>query len=261
MEVLTGYVVAAGTTPTPLTMASGNSLVVRNAPPGTDIRLLQAWVDSQGDGFLRIRGPEFHDNVQGLRLGHQTSVVHPLLPDGVFQRLYPQQVIVAELTGSATSGDIDTACLLLWYKELPGVSARLIDVAELVRRIKNILATENTIAAGTSGGYSGEETVISEMNTFKANTDYALIGYLVRTYECAVVRWRGVDTGNLGVGGPGCEDLKELTRRWFIWLSEKYGIPTIPVFNSANFNATYIDVAQDENGNDPVVTSIWAELG
>jgi hypothetical protein len=74
------------------------------------------------------------------------------------------------------------------------------------------------------------------------------------------VRWRGVDTGNLGVGGPGTDLLKELTQKWFIWLSERTGLPCIPVFNSANRAGILLDASQDENGLDVIVNSIFVEL-
>jgi hypothetical protein len=79
--------------------------------------------------------------------------------------------------------------------------------------------------------------------------------------ECAAVRWLGVDTGNLGVGGPGALESKGLTARWFVALSERFNLPLIPVFNSANKAGILIDAAQDENGADVTVTSIFAELG
>ena len=100
----------------------------------------------------------------------------------------------------------------------------------------------------------------------KANTDYALVGYLVSPVagqtvgECGCVRWRGVDTGNLGVGGPGSDTDRWLTSQWFLWLSERTGLPLVPVFNSANRAGILLDIAQDENGVDVLVTSIFAEL-
>jgi hypothetical protein len=260
MEVITGFAIAPGTTFTSLTMASGNSATIRNAPLGSDIFLLNAWADNQGAGTFRIRSPKLHDNVQGIRLDVTASDVVPLLPPGFRQRLVPQDTLVLEITGSATAGDIETACLLIYYSDLPGTDARLVSPADIMGRIRNIVTVENTLALGTGGGYSGEEAINSEFDLLKANTDYALLGYLVDA-ECAVVRWRGVDTGNLGVGGPGNETLRNETRDWFVRLSLAYNLPLIPVFNSANKAGLLLDGAQDENGVDVTVTSILAELG
>jgi len=260
LELLTGIATAPGTTFTTLTMAAGNSATVRNAPLERRVWLLQAWVDAQGAGTFRIRSPRLHDNVQGIRLDTTTGYPVPLLPWGTPQRLVPQDTLVLEITGSATSGDIETGCLLVWYEDLPGVSSRFIDVATLKSRMANLLTVENTLALGTAGGYSGEEAINAEFDLMKANTDYALLGYLVDA-ECAAVRWRGSDIGNIGVGGPGEPDIRELTKDWFVVLTEKYGIPLIPVFNSANRPGILVDGAQDENGTDVTVTSIFAELG
>lgn len=259
LEIVGGQTTAAGATLTALSVFTGNSLTVRNAPPGTDIRLLQAWVKSQATGILRLRGPEFHDNVQGLRLGHIAALVRPLIPRRPFQRLYAQQVITAELSGSAVAGDLDIAHLLLYYADLPGVVARLISAEDVLARMRHLIGVENTISTGVAGGWSGEEAINAEQDTFKANTDYALVGYITNI-RCGAVRWRGVDTGNLGVGGPGDISDTELSSEWFLWLSAVYGLPLVPVFNSANKGSILIDASQDEDGADPRVTSIFAEL-
>lgn len=260
LELLTGFVTAPSTTFTGLTMAAGNSLNIRNAPIEARPQLLSAWADNQGAGNLRIRSPRMHDNTQGIRLGVVISEPRPLLPFLPRQGLYPQDTLTVELTGSATGGDIETACLLIYYPDLPGIDARLIGVEELMTRARNILTIENSLATGTAGGYSGEEAINAEIDLLKANEDYALIGYAVSA-ECATVRWRGADTGNLGIGGPGCIGMDEILRRWFIFISEESGLPLIPVFNSANKAAILLDAAQDENGADVIVTSIFAELG
>jgi hypothetical protein len=260
LEIIGGYATAPSTTFTALTMFTGNSLAIRNAPLESDVKLLQAWVDAQGAGCLRIRSPRLHDNVQGIRLYTVVSEVAPLLPWGFPQKLIPQDTLVAELTGSATSGDIESAALLIYYSDLKGVDARLASVDDVLRRMVNIVTVENTIATGTGGGWTGEEALNAEFDLLKANTDYALLGYLVSA-ECLAVRWRGVDTGNLGVGGPGHEALKGVTANWFVRLSQAYGMGLIPVFNSANKAGILVDAAQDENGADVTLTSIFAEIG
>lgn len=260
LEILTGYVTAPSTTITALTMASGNSLTIRNAALDTKIHLLSAWADNQGAGVLRIKSPRMHDNVQGMRLHVVASEPEPLFPLGLKQNLIPQDTLDVGLSGSATSGDVETACLLVYYENLPGVAARLIGIEELMSRMKNIVTVENTLSLGTAGGYSGEEAINAEYDLLKANTDYALIGYLVSA-ECACVRYRGVDFGNLGIGGPGNADDKDVTREWFMRLSRETALPLIPVFNSANKAGILIDGAQDEDGTDSLVITILAELG
>lgn len=259
IDLITGRVTAPGATLTGLTMSAGDTLTIRNAPLDSMVRLLQVWADNQAAGTLRIRSPRLHDNVEGIRLDVSASDPKPLLPERFVQPLIPQDTLIAELSGSATAGDIESAAMLLFYDNLPGIAARLIDPATLLANMVNLVSVENTLALGTGGGYSGEEALTAEFDQLKANTDYALLGYLVDA-ECAAVALRGSDTGNLRVGGPGDELGRDYTRHWFYRLSERYQTPLIPVFNSANKDAILADGVQDENGTDVTVTWLFAQL-
>lgn len=259
LELIAGRVVAPGTTLTPITINTGNSLTIRNAPFDSDVFILQAWATNQSAGILRIRSPKLHDNVQGLRLRTVAARAFPLLPLGTPQKTFPQEALTVELSGSATAGDIEMAALLLYYSNLPGVDARLHSIDDIAPRVKHIFPVETSITPGTSGDYSGEKTIVADFDLFKANTDYALLGYRV-TARANLVRYRGADTGNLGIGGPAEPELAWLTERFFVTLSETYNIPAIPVFNSANKGAILVDTQQDENATALVVTSYFAEL-
>lgn len=258
MQVLSGFVTAPSTTFTALTMGSGDSLTVRNHPRGRGW-LLNAWADSQTAGNLRILSAQMHDNVQGIRLFSVASEVAPLMTPGLKVPLEPFDTMVVSLTGSATSADIESACLLMFYEDAHGFDARLLTWAQVKPRIIDVFTVENTLALGTGGGYSGEEAINAEFDQFKSNFDYALLGYTVSA-ECAMVGWRAPDTSNLRVGGPGNELRKELTAGWFKYLSEEYQIPAIPIFNANNKGGILIDGVQDENGTDTTVTSIFARL-
>lgn len=260
MEVISGHVTAPSTTFTAWTVHTGNSLTIRNSDPTKKIWLLSAWADQQAAGVLRVRSPKLHDNVQGLRMDTVISEVYPLLPIGYKQQLYAQDTLVVEQTGSATAGDFESGALLVWYEDLPGQNARLIGYDDLMKKASNLVTVDCTVTTTTAGGYTGSVAINSTFDLLKANTDYALVGYLVSA-ECAVVRWSGVDVGNLGVGGPGHELNKQLTSEWFTRLARLSGVPTIPVFNSANKAGFTVDCVQDENAAAVVVTSILAEIG
>lgn len=259
LEVITGFVTAPDTTQTALTLAVGNTLTVRSHPFEANAMLLQVWADNQTAGTLRIRSPRLHDQVQGIRLDVLSSDVKPLLPKGMGEPLFPQDTLDVDLSGSATAGDIETAALLVYYQDLPGIDSRLMRPSEVLPRIRHIVTVENTLALGTGGGYSGEEAIDAEFDLLRANTDYAILGYLVDA-ECAVVRWRGPFSGNLGLGGPGDDAGRDYTRSWFINLSEEHDLGLIPVFNAADKSNVLIDGAQDENGTDVTVTTILAQL-
>jgi hypothetical protein len=259
LEVISGYVTAPSTTFTAWTMAAGNTLTVRNARLESKVRLLQAWADNQTAGNLRIRSPKLHDNVQGIRLYIVASDTTPRLPNRHNQLLIPQDTLIVEQTGSATSGDIESGCLLVFYEDLPGCDSRLISAEDVYTRGVNTLTVENTLSLGTAGGYSGEEAINAEFDLLKANTDYAIAGYLVSA-ECACVRWRGADTGNLGIGAPGSDDKPNVTASFFLDLSRLHGLPLVPVFNAANKGGFLIDGMQDENGTDVTLSTILVEL-
>lgn len=259
LEIVGGQVTAPGTNLTGLTPFAGNSFTIRNAPEESKIYLLQTWVKSQGSGIFRIRSPFLHDNVQGLRFRHKSGQIEPLMTDGFLQTLKPQDTLILEMTGSAAAGDIEQAFMLIYYENLPGIEGRFISPSELNERIEYLFTVENTINPGSAGGWSGEELINVEFDLFKANRDYALMGYIVSA-DCGAVRYRSSDFGNLGVGGPGESGLNLMTRNFFVDLSFYTGIPLIPVFNSANRTNTFIDIAQDENATPVTVTTLLALL-
>jgi hypothetical protein len=190
----------------------------------------------------------------------------PLIVPGVTQRLVPQDTLTLEINTAAGAGVIEQAAMLIYYADLPGNAARLIGIDELLKRTQNMWTTEINIAPGVAGGYSGQVAINSTFDNFKANTDYALVGYSVDT-RCTAVRFTSPDFSNLGVGGPGIAQgaanqstNKPVTERWFYHLTECLGIPLIPVFNAANKFGTLVDVMQDNGGAAVVVTAYLAEL-
>jgi hypothetical protein len=110
-----------------------------------------------------------------------------------------------------------------------------------------------------SGTYSGEVAINSSFDNFKANVDYALLGYLVSA-QCGAVTWKGIDTGNLRVGGPGDVAGRQYTSEWFVRLSRRYGMPLIPVFNASNRFAIFQNIVTDDELVAVTTTSIFAEL-
>ena len=259
LQVISGFVTAPSTTYTAWTMGAGDSLAVRNAPEGSMISLLDMWADNQAAGQLRVRSPLLHDNVQGINANIVASEVLPLMNGFVGQMLRPQDLLIVEQTGSATSADIESGALLVYWADLPGAAAKLATFEQIRGRIESYMYVTNTLALGTAGGYSGEEAINAEVDQWKANRDYALLGYLVSA-ECCTVGWRGSDTSNLRVAGPGNELRRDITARWFVDLSRNFGLPLIPIFNAANKSAILIDGVQDENGTDVLVTSIFGLL-
>ena len=259
MELVAAQGTAIGATIAALAASAGDSLQIRNTGSPNPARLLQMWADVQVAGTARIRSPRMHDNVQGIRFDTVVSDPTPFWARGLSQAVYPNESLAVELAGSAVAGDIEYVCMLLYYADLPGASFQGISAADLKQRMVNFFTVENTLALGTGGGWTGGEAINAEFDQFKAGSKYALVGYKVDV-ECAAVAWRGAETGNVRIGGPGLETDPTLTQRWFIELAEEYGLPLIPTFTAENKSGILIDGLQDENGADVTVTSIFAEL-
>lgn len=259
LDVVTGQGTAIGATLAALTAATGDSFAVKSFPEAKAARILAFWADVQVAGTGRIRSARMHDNVQAIRFDTIISDPRSLMPRGASQRLYPNDVLVVELAGSAVAGDIEFITLLIYYEDLPGVSGNFITAEQALARIVNLSFVENTIATGTAGGYSGSEAINVEFDQFRAGEKYALLGYLVDT-ECDAVCWRGPDTGNLRVGGPGDETERSVSAEWFLDLSRQFNLPLVPVISAENKTPTAVDAVQDENGADVTLTSIFAQL-
>jgi len=260
LELIGASGTAIGATIAALAAVTGDSLAVRSSPPERLTRLIQAWTDVQVAGTARIRSPRMHDNVQGMRFDTIISDLYPLMPWGMTQRVYPNDVLSVDLAGSAVAGDIEYVLMMLLYEDLGGANAHFIAPDELMRRAINLSNVENTIATGTTAAWTGSEAINAEFDQFHAGGQYALVGYLVDT-EASAIAWRGPDTSNYRVGGPGIETDRSVTQDWFLRLSRALGVPLIPVISAENKAGTSIDTIQDENGADTTVISMYVELG
>lgn len=257
MEIVTGRATNPGATFTAVTPGTQDSLTVRNCDLSSRIRLMDLWSRNATGGLARIRSPRMHDNVQGLRVIVPAGEASPLLSDQFDERLFPQDTLTVEVTGGGAETDVVT--MLVYYDDLPGISARLMTWAEAEPRIEHLLGVECDLTTGaTVGDYGGGQILTSNFDVLKANTDYAILGYVLST-GVAAIGFRGPDFGNLRVGGPGVQRPIE-TRDWFVRQSQVNGIPFIPVFNSANKGTTFIDCVHTAAGTAIVVSVLLAQL-
>jgi len=258
LDTITSTGTAITATLTATTIAPGDTFQIKNAKDDNNW-LLNFWVDAQVAGMCRIRSPKFHDNVDGIRVRTQIGVLKPSLPVGAPQRVYAQDVEIVELAGSTVAGDIETVVQMIYYSSLPGQDARLFTWDQIKNRIQHIVGNRLAITIGSTAGYNGARAINADVDFLQANRDYAVLG-MMTDVETAAICLRGPDTANLRVSVPGEPDLIEDTSWWFRKLSLDYGLPTIPVINSANKGATLIDVAGDENGGTANVQLMLALL-
>lgn len=259
MEMICGQAVAPSSTLTALTMNAGNSLTVRNCALTADIRLAEMWARNNAAGIFRIRSPKLHDNVQGIRYRIDANDPVPLMPAGAWQKLVAQDTLIAEISGSATALTTEQGVALIWYADLPGSNARLGNWNDIAPRAVNYLTVEVAITPGTVGGYSGQVAINSTFDLLQANTDYAILGGMTDVLTSAV-RITSPDFANFGVGFPGFLVDRGVPGQFFKQLNEKLGVPTIPIFNSANKNGTLVDVMQNQAGTAVNVTLVLVQL-
>lgn len=263
IETISGYVTAAGSTFTALTMNGSDTRIIRNFERngGTQqARLLDVASWTQAVGKLRIASPGMHDPINGIRIAVVASDPSSTFQNSLaMQTFEPQENLTIEAQGSSTSGDIEQHALTLYYDNLPGIEARLISENELMAYAEEFLAVEVAITAGTSGGYSGTAAINSTVDNFDNNRDYAVMG-ITTTVAQGVITLRAVETGNLRIGVPGASAKRELGKGYFIDLSRRTGRACIPVFNSSNKANVILEVTNNENAASPVVTVHLAKL-
>lgn len=257
MEVVSARVTNPGATVSATTIATGDSFAVRNYNPGANAYLLNVWGQQATAGLIRVRSPRLHDNVQGIRLSNLAATPQPLLADDIYQVLYAQDTLTVEQSGDAA--DTDCVSWLNYYTDLPGTNARLYHWEEIKPRIVQIMGTEVDITTGgTKGDYGGSTTISATFDQFKANTDYAILGYEVNV-AVSTLGIKCADFGNLRLGGPGTTQRIE-TRDWFIRNDKCLPFPCIPVFNAANKGNCVVDVTANVTATAIVATIICAQL-
>jgi hypothetical protein len=253
LETIVGYV-ASGTGSTTFDALSNNanqSYVVRSYQQGSAAYLENVWAaTSAAPWLLSIKSPRLHDDVLGMEFAvgaytntGSTVIFNPqeVMPGEQTQFLYATDTL--SVTANATTGTNKIVGVFnVHYTDLGGVNARLADWATIKPLIKNYAGFLLQPQASSTVGLFGTGVALnSTSQRWKANTDYAILGYSVNTPVAAVVI-NGVDVGNLYVGGPGLPTAA-LTGNFFVDQSIMYNTPHIPVINSLNVGGTFAYVA------------------
>jgi hypothetical protein len=220
--------------------------------------LVQVWSDHQVAGIVRIRSPKFHDNVDAIRW-RARSACSIRSCRGARATPLPQDVLSVELSGSAVAGDIESIVMQVYYPDLPGQAARLLDWAAVQGRMVNLVGQRIAMTIGSTAGYNGARAINADTDLLKANTDYALLG-ATTDVETAAITVRGRTRAIFRVAIPGETGLVHHVNNWFKRLSISTGLPLIPIINSANKGGTQVEVVGDENGGTANVTLWLAEL-
>lgn len=257
IEVVAGRAVNPGAGPAALTPNTGGSFTIRNTALSTRVFLDGVWYKGATAGFVRVRSPRLHDNVQGIRYQAAAAGAFNLIGDYPRTKLVPQDVLAVEIGGGAA--ETDDAAILISYENLPGSDGRWATWDQIQPRLVELVTVEVSIAAAaTLGDWSAGTAINATNDLLRANTDYACIGYVCQNAVCAVAL-QGPDVGGLKAGGPGSTNVLE-TREWFRRLDLASDIPYIPIISSANKGGTLAFQCDSAAGAANLVDFMFAEL-
>lgn len=261
LDTIHATVTAAAVAPGGSAMAAvaGDSLALRST--AGNIMLLNMWCDSDALGFVQVTSPKLTDATRGIRFRTGVHAVAPLLPYNSLQNLFPVDVLQATLASVAGAGKMDNLAMLVYYADLPGSAARFIDVPTLDKRAAEIMTVESALAPAVGNVYSGLVALNAASDLGKAGADYALVGYVCESAgSLTSVTWRGADSGNYRVSGPGAVNGSEWTSSWFYDLADYNAMPLIPVFNYNNKAGIFIECVSNDLLAAVTLTSIFTRL-
>ena len=245
-----------------LAPASGDSATFFNVPQGSVAYIAEIWgTDNLHACEVSITASRFHDQVFGIR-GEVTdgSATAParravcLSPIGLDQPIFPSDILSVQANGTA-SDDVNVT-LLIYYRDIPGIAARLASYDYVESNMKNLVGINCSVTPG-DGNYGSTVALNATDNRLHANTDYALLGFTC-PIAVAAVAVKGIDTGNLRVGGPVLGE-PDHDSGMFVDYAKAYNAPLIPIINSNNAGSTTIEAGGPDQGA-AVIDVMLAEL-
>jgi hypothetical protein len=256
IDTVVGHAANPSTTFTGVTFNSGDSGAVRSFNPTDSCWLERITRSGTTSGAARVLSPLLHDNVRGITFTSPESPAVHLMPRGHGQRVYPQDTLTVQVTGG--TGETDLVALSLYYTNLPGATARLHNWADINPLIAFIKPIEVDVTNSATIGIWTDTLINTTEALLKANTDYAILGYVTDTVQC-MVGVKGSETGNLRVCGPGTTASDD-TSDYFVAWSDREGTPHIPVVNAANIGAIYVSTCDTVASSTPKIQLVAAQL-
>lgn len=249
-----------------MTACAGDSFTIGNYVQSSRAYLLEAWGGQSGHaGIFRVRSPQFHDDVQGIRMPFDFNPTlsgadgNPavLFPSRVKQPLYAGDLLVVEANGTAS--DTAVLALHLLYEDLPGASANLRHWSEIEPRIENVSMFQVSPTAGASQDYGTSVTLTNLVALLRAGVEYAVLGFQSQL-PCTSIGITGPATSNYRIAMPLSWNQYQ-NGNWFADISAKYGIPHIPVINGADAGLYVVDAIDAATNIATVAHIVLAELG
>lgn len=252
-EVVGAFKTNPGATIEECAAYTGQKLEVR---AGEGITLEQLWAYNASGGVLRVRSPNLHDDVQGIRLRAPEANPQLLLPYASKVPLLKTETLTVETSGGG--GETDNVFLLNYYNSLPGMEGNLLHWSEVQPQIDNLMGVEVAAKTGAVGHWGTPVALNSSQDLFRRPARYAVLGYQLNSV-CGSVVLSGGGVGELRFGGPGMIE-PDVTAEWFIRLGEETGQATIPVFDSQNVGQVNVELGGQTAEHESKVTFICAKL-
>lgn len=252
-----------GGAPEALEPGTGDSFTIRDYVKGSSAYLLEVWgLDDTSACQFSIASPRMNDSQLGLRLAQPSgAAVGPaeepqvIFPGPVQVPVYNADTLRVSVDG--TAGDNVLLDMLIYYEDLDGSNVRFVSWLNIVSSVEKVFGILVTPTAGAAD-YGAPVTLDSSDDRLEADKRYALLGATTDT-AVGVIGVTGPDTGRYRVTIPGKVD-PTTAGDWFVQLSEKYGLPLIPVIKANNAGSTLIDCAQADAGDTANITLILAQL-
>jgi hypothetical protein len=121
---------------------------------------------------------------------------------------------------------------LSYYQDLPGCDMQLQTWDAIRGRIRNTLGIRVSVTAGSTGDYGTALNFTSSDDRLVANRTYAILG-ATSQLPATTLALAGPETSNRFIGMPLHWDAR-WSADYFVFLSKRHGIPTIPVFSGSN---------------------------
>lgn len=247
----------AATTALGLTTAtltnSGDPAQIRSFPDSAFCRLVQAILHGSGTRQCRVSSPRMHDNVTGLTWQSLEAPTQFLVPAEVGEPMYSVDTLAVSADAAASSDTL--VALGTYYSNLPGIEAQLFTWAQIKARFIRLKVMEVAVTTSATPGTWVDTVITTTENQLKADYEYALLGF-EPSAAITVMGIKGPATGNLRICAPGTTETLDLTD-YFVWMSERHGLPMIPVFKANDRGATNISAASQAAS---VTSNIYAVL-
>lgn len=263
MGIAIDTIVGAVTMPTTapalanITLANGDSDVVRSFNSPATALLEQVFGNAAHAFQFSVRSPFFYDNIRGYQSWVDDLPVQYGIPQLPLEYLRSQDALTIQANGTAS--DVILLALSIYYTDLMGQAQNLAHWGDIAGRIKHIYNLEVDCTSGATPGTWVDTAINATVDQLKGNTDHAILGFLTNS-EIDVVAVKGQFSGSLRIGAPGVVN-SYLSVDYWKRMSDNFGTPHIPIFNSADKANTFVSVAHHAASQSVKVGLTLAELG